>query len=279
MNNVVLFTVFYPGAEPYVDEFIESVSNQTYRDFDLIIVNDGYKDTNLQSHYPKINIIEIKGNNSISANRAIGINYAIQKSYETLILCDVDDYMSPVRVEKCVNALEKVDIVVNDLDIVDANRKLIFKDYFQKSITQSLVLDKDFISNKNVFGFSNTALKVSKLSKVEFPVDLRIVDWYYFTQLLNGGLTAQFLPLSLTEYRQHTGNMIGISSFTLDGFKKLLKFKIQHYNYFKDRYPCYKALLANMLELASKTDEQLQIIINNNSKITPYPLWWQNVKL
>ena len=279
MNRIILFTVFYPGAEEYVDEFIESVTNQTYKEFDLLIVNDGYTQSNLQTQYPQLHIIEIEGNNTISGNRALGINFAIRNSYDILFLCDVDDYISPKRVEICLAALSSTDIVVNDLDIVDANRRIIFKDYFQKSIDNETYIDKDFISTKNIFGFSNTALRVSKLTEVEFPKDLRIVDWYYFTQLLNNGLKAKFIPQSLTEYRQHSGNMIGISSFTLDGFKNLLRLKIQHYNYFKDTYPKYAALLYKMQELAAKTDEQLKEIIKDNSLKTPYPLWWQNVKL
>lgn len=279
MSKVALFTVFYPGAETYMDDFIESVSNQTYQDFDLLVINDGYKGRNLPSIYPQLNVIEKKGNNSISGNRAIGINYAIQHQYEILLLCDVDDYMATNRVQESIRALSDADIVVNDVNIVDSNRKLIFKDYFQKSIDVSTCLDKNFIAEKNIFGFSNTALRVSRLKEVTFPKDLRIVDWFYFTQLLNEGLLAKFLPLSLTEYRQHSGNMIGISSFTIEGFKNLLKLKIQHYNYFKDIYPAYNSLLREMRELAIKTDEQLQLIIEKNTRSTPFPLWWQNVKL
>ena len=269
MNKVALFTVFYPGAEGFVDDFVESVTNQTYKEFDLLIVNDGYTQSNLQTQYPQLHIIEIEGNNTISGNRASGINFAIRNSYDILFLCDVDDYISPKRVEICLAALSNTDIVVNDLDIVDANRRIIFKDYFQKSIDDETYIDKDFISTKNIFGFSNTALRVPKLTEIEFPKDLRIVDWYYFTQLLNNGFKAKFIP----------GNMIGISSFTLDGFKNLLRLKIQHYNYFKDTYPKYAALLYKMQELTAKTDEQLKEIIKDNSIKTPYPLWWQNVKL
>lgn len=276
--KVVLFTVFYPGAEDYVDEFIESVSNQTYNEFDLLIVNDGYKDNNLCTKYSNLNVIEIEGNNCISDNRAIGINYVIDNGYDALLLCDVDDYMLPNRVEKCLSALDDVDIVVNDINIVDAKKNLILKDYFQKTIDEDTILDSHFIEDKNIFGLSNTVLRVSKLSEVDFPKDLRIVDWFYFTQLLNAGLKAKFFPESLTEYRQHTGNMIGITSFTLDGFKNLLNLKIRHYNYFKDIYPSYSEKLKEMKELSTKSDEEIQSIIDKNTIQIPYPLWWQNVK-
>ena len=278
MTKIALFTVFYPGAETYVDEFFNSVLNQTYKNFDLIIVNDGYKDDNLASHCPNLNIIELRGDATISGNRAIGINYAIDNVYDYLFLCDVDDYMYPTRVEHVLESFGNNDIIVNDLDIVDADRKLIVKDYFQKTINANTILDKDFIKDKNIFGFSNSALKVSAFSKVSFPVDLKVVDWYFFTQLLNEGLKAQFLDESLTEYRQHSGNMIGISSFTIDVFKKLIELKKKQYSYIKEVYPVYQKLYDQMLNLSKLPDNELQIIIDKNTDITPYPVWWENVK-
>lgn len=278
MKKVALFTVIYSGAETYIDEFIASVRSQTFVEFDLIIVNDGYIYNNLSVLYSDLNIIELEGHETIAGNRAIGINYAIENNYDFIFLCDVDDYMHPCRVEYVLDAFEDNDIIVNDLDIVDANRKLIFKNYFQKSISKDVLLDKEFIKDKNIFGFSNSAIRVSSLSLVEFPNDLRIVDWFFFTHLLNNGLKANFLRKSLTEYRQHSGNMIGISSFTLDVFKKLLTLKIKHYAYFKDVSAEYRELYEEMTVLSNIIDSELQIIINNNTEKIPYPMWWQNIK-
>lgn len=278
MNKVALFTVFYPGAETYIGEFFDSVLDQTYKDFDLIIVNDGYKDKKLSSFCPNLSVVELRGDATISGNRAIGINYAIDKNYNYLFLCDVDDYMHPARVEHVLRSFGNNDIIVNDLDIVGTDRKLIVKDYFQKSISANTILDKDFVKDKNIFGFSNSALKVSALSKVSFPTDLKVVDWYFFTQLLNEGLKAQFLDESLTEYRQHSKNLIGISSFTIDVFKKLIELKKKQYSYMKEVYPVYQKLYDQMIDLSKFPNNELRKIIDKNTDITPYPVWWENVK-
>lgn len=278
MNKVALFTVFYPGAETYIGEFFDSVLDQTYKDFDLIIVNDGYKDKKLSSLCPNLSVVELRGDATISGNRAIGINYAIDKNYNYLFLCDVDDYMHPARVEHVLRSFGNNDIIVNDLDIVGTDRKLIVKDYFQKSISANTILDKVFVKDKNIFGFSNSALKVSALSKVSFPTDLKVVDWYFFTQLLNEGLKAQFLDESLTEYRQHSKNLIGISSFTIDVFKKLIELKKKQYSYMKEVYPVYQKLYDQMIDLSKFPNNELRKIIDKNTDITPYPVWWENVK-
>lgn len=279
MSKIALFTVIYPGAEPYVEDFFNSIRNQTYKDFDVIIVNDGFKkDVNSYSLYRNLKIIEIYGEATISGNRALGINYAIDFHYDYLFLCDIDDYMHPERVEHVLRNFGNYDIIVNDLDIVDEQRKILIKDYFHKSITANTLLDKEFIKNKNIFGFSNTALKVKSLARVMFPKDLKVVDWYYFTQLLNGGLKAYFFDESLTEYRQHSSNMIGISSFTLDIFKKLIELKKRHYDYLKEDNLAYQDLYDQMINLSMLSDKEIQRIINKNSITSPYPLWWENVK-
>ena len=50
-----------------------------------------------------------------------------------------------------------------------------------------------FIKDKNIFGLSNTALKVSILDQIGFDRDLVAVDWYLYTKLLlkNGWLIFQ----------------------------------------------------------------------------------------
>lgn len=278
MEKIALFTVFYPGAEIYVDDFFQSIKSQTCKNFELIIVNDGYKDKNLQSLCPELPIIELGGANKISTNRAIGIKYAIDNHYDYLLLFDVDDYFSPLRVEKSVEAIADADIIVNDLDIVDANRKVFFESYFSKSIGPDIELNPEFLLDKNIFGFSNTALRVSKLERITFPEDLQIVDWYYFTILLREGLHAKFLPLALTEYRQHSANMIGIATYSLEMFKNLLLLKKKHYSYFKgiDEYD-KRFLLMDKIE--NMTDEEKMLLLEKNERQIPYPLWWQNIRI
>lgn len=279
MNNLLLFTVFYPGAETFENDFFASILGQTFKNFDLLVVNDTTHELNLNQKYPNLNITEIKGCCNISGNRAIGINYAIAKQYHYLMLCDIDDLFSPMRVEKTMRIMPYCDIAVNDLDIVSSDNKLIEGAYFSNSINADTVIDKDFITDKNLFGFSNTTLQVSKLTPISFPKDLRIVDWYFFTLLLNNGLNAKFLPEPMTYYRQHSGNMIGLSSYTVDVFKAQLQLKKKHYFYLKDIISGYDFFYDKMVALEKLTDLEIEELIKFNQSTNSYPLWWENIKL
>ena len=40
-NDICVFTVVYPSMERWIPQFAESLFKQDFKDFDLIIVNDG----------------------------------------------------------------------------------------------------------------------------------------------------------------------------------------------------------------------------------------------
>lgn len=278
MKKLLLFTVYYPGAEIFESDFFSSIVNQTNQDFNILVVNDTLSDLELEKKYKSLSIIEIKGRSNIAENRAVGINYAICNDYSYVMLCDIDDTFSPIRIEKTIKYFNNYDIIVNDLNIVDLKNRILFPSYFSKRLNEHSILDGDFIKNKNIFGFSNTTIRTAKLQKIHFPKDLRIVDWFYFTILLNQGLSAVFIPEALTYYRQYAGNMIGLSSYTLDVFKSQMKLKKKHYLYFKESICGYDELYARMIELEKLSDTELMLRIAENEEKTPYPLWWENIK-
>ena len=102
----VIMSVF--NEEKYLQESIESILNQTYKDFEFIIVNDGsfhgtgeilrsYKD-------PRIRLINNEKNIGLtkSLNKAIKIAQG-----EYIVRQDADDISLPQRLEKQVEFLEK----------------------------------------------------------------------------------------------------------------------------------------------------------------------------
>jgi len=274
-NPIALFVVFYPGIESYVKEFFDSLINQSRKDFDLIIVNDGWKSKGLTTHYPDLHIVELSGSNSIAKNREIGINHIIHQNYKYLLLCDADDTFHPQRVESSIRALLKYDIVVNDVNIVSADGHVMVSDYFSKSLKEDEVLDMDFLLKKNIFGFSNTAIKLEQNIECTFPKHLKVVDWYFFTQLLFVGRKACFIPVALTNYRQHFNNLIGISSFSVEMFRRLAKLKIQHFDSLSQWNNFFSPYADKAKSLEYLTDEEIKELLNERQKENPYPLWWE----
>ena len=107
------FIVPVYNTEKYLKKCLDSLVNQTYKDFEIIVVNDGSTDksSNIISKYQKKykNIIVIdKENEGLSMAR----NRGVQKSSgKYIIFVDSDDYVSN-------KLLEEVDKKIDDSDIL-----------------------------------------------------------------------------------------------------------------------------------------------------------------
>lgn len=106
MKISVLMAV-YNSKEEYLRECIESVLNQTYKDFEFIIVNDGSEENldNIITSYrdERIRYIKNDTNNGISKVRNHLLDLA---KGEYIAICDHDDISLPDRFEKEINFLE-----------------------------------------------------------------------------------------------------------------------------------------------------------------------------
>lgn len=101
MKNNPLISVIMPAynTEKYVAEAIQSVLDQTYKNVEIITIDDGSSDKTLEvlrSFGDKIKVLKNEKNSGIGATRNNGI--AIAKG-EYLALMDADDIMLPGKLE------------------------------------------------------------------------------------------------------------------------------------------------------------------------------------
>ena len=211
-SKVAFLTTIFPNKDEYLDNFFDSLKNQTFKDFDVIVVNDNYEDfDNIRKKYKQyLNLIEIKYSNTPAKNREQGINFCIDSNYEILIFGDSDDYFGYNRVEKSIELLKNNEIVFNDLNLFN-NDGVYEKKYISNRLNNYDVIDFEFIKDKNVLGMSNTAVKLKNISKVAFDPKLIAVDWFFFKNLLSKGLKAIFTNETVSYYRQYRKNLVGLN--------------------------------------------------------------------
>jgi len=107
------------NVEKYLARCLDSVTNQSFSDIEIICVNDGSTDNSLDilEHYSlfdsRIKIIN-QENKGLSAARNTGIKASIGKY---ILFIDSDDYISSIAVERLYNNAEhnNSDVVVFDL--------------------------------------------------------------------------------------------------------------------------------------------------------------------
>ncbi len=105
-----LVTVIIPcyNMEPYLAETLESVIAQTYRNLEILVVDDGSKDGTARVAHefaardPRVKLLE-QPNKGASAARNLGLDHTHGKY---IALVDGDDWWLPTKIEKHVAHLE-----------------------------------------------------------------------------------------------------------------------------------------------------------------------------
>lgn len=181
LNNLISIIVPVYKVEDYLEKCIESILNQTYKNIEIILVDDGSPDRcgKICDDYAiKDNRIKVihKKNGGLSEARNYGINIA---SGEYILFIDSDDYIDKNMCEILIKEAKK-----NDSDIVICNYYNVKEnDYFinKMSITNNKILLTNLEMMKIFFlkGYSETIIVWNKLYKkklfytnenIRFPV-------------------------------------------------------------------------------------------------------------
>lgn len=146
MTTVSIVLPTYNG-EKYIKESIDSVLNQTYQDWELIIVNDSSNDSTLDiikeysSKDSRIKIINNKNNLKLPASLNVGFEQAVG---EYLTWTSDDNLYKPNAIEYMVSYLDNnkaIDLITCLSDIIDENGKIIgtLNDWCQKRTIDELL--------------------------------------------------------------------------------------------------------------------------------------------
>ncbi len=218
---------------------IKSILNQTYSNFEFIIINDASTDNTLetikkyQTKDKRIIIINNDKNLGISLSSNKGLNIAKGKY---IAMMDHDDISLPDRFEKQVNYLEKhkdVFLIGTGNNYIDKDGKILNK---IKTLTTSEKIKKEIISGTNrichpsIMFRNNTEIRYRE--KIYYAQD---VD--FFLQLLSENKVLTNIPDILFNYRVHdTQTSMEKRNKQLLFYKKAIEFYHQRIKYGNDEY-------------------------------------------
>ncbi|MCH7826984.1 MAG: glycosyltransferase family 2 protein [Bacteroidetes bacterium] len=277
-NDVAFFAVIFNENENYLDLFFDSLKKQTYSNFDVVIVNDRYNNFEfLYDKYKELNIVELKYSSTPAKNREFGIKYIFEKNYKIVIFGDSDDYFANNRVQICINKLIYYDIVVNDISLFNDNG-IGIKKYISNRIENNTEINLDFIKDKNIFGMTNTAIKINALENVNFDSELIAVDWYFFSILLLKNYKAIFTNETETYYRQYSNNTVGITNITNESISKEIMIKIKHYDLIRKEFKQFQSLYEEMIEFKKKV-VNINFVEKLKKQNIKNPFWWEEIRL
>lgn len=200
MPNSRLVSVIVPcyNYAEYVEEAIQSVWAQTYKNIELIIINDGSTDdtdTVIKRLLKKQKFTYLKQENKgIVATRNRCLKEATGKY---TIMLDADDYLDPNYVEETVKIAEK-----KQADIVYTNMKFFG---LENRVSNFPDFNIEELKNHNFIHVSSL-LRVELAKKYKFDpyLDKRThEDWDFFLNLCLSEASAELCRSSKLNYRIH----------------------------------------------------------------------------
>lgn len=185
MKKVSVIVPVY-NVEEYIDKCLDTLTNQTFKDYELIVINDGSSDNSesiildYQKKYPKLIKYYKKENGGLSSAR----NYGIEKSTgEYLMFIDSDDYVSNDMVEKLYNKIDKEqsDMVICNYYRVTCKGKFI-KNYNINPGTTNIKSNPEIILNKQAAWnkiYKKELFSQNKFDEGKYYEDLRLIPKLY----------------------------------------------------------------------------------------------------
>lgn len=225
----VLMSVFNEN-EKELDEAVFSIINQTFKDFEFIIVNDNPKNTDLAKKLDDFKILDkriviIKNEKNIGL--AMSINKASQLAKGKYIArMDADDIATTDRLEKEYNIIKKgtVDLVCSNFYFIDEESRLLSRkfDFLTKKQLIKLLPVWNTVHHPTIMMKREVFLKLGGFR--DFPC---AQDYDLWLRMLSEKYTFLMLEEKLLKYRIRSNSTTSskrlLQVLTMNYAKKLYK--------------------------------------------------------
>lgn len=175
-TTLVTIAIALFNNENYVSRCLESVKNQTYKNLEIIIVDDGSTDLSIEKCKPflcdaRFSILQ-KENGGLSSGRQMGLDNA---KGDYICFIDADDYLQNKYVETMLQQLKKTgaDICLTSVQFENASGKKMDNEGFTEitSKTVNKVTIKDLAENllriRSTYKLSDSWNKMYKTSFIK----------------------------------------------------------------------------------------------------------------
>lgn len=234
-SQEILISVLMPvyNGSDFLNEAIDSILNQTYSNFELIIIDDGSNDKSIdiiRSYKDqRIKLYQNENNKGLIYTLNKGLSLANGKYIARM---DADDICLPNRLEVQINFLEsnpEIAILGGSFIYLNTN----FEKHFPLSDEKIRVL----LLERTSFAHPCVVLRKSAIEEKKLSYDERYnfaEDYHLWTMASITNLKMANLDDVLIYYRQHTNQ---ISSAKFEQQKEITdKIRLEYWSYFFEKY-------------------------------------------
>lgn len=267
----------YNGSK-YLSDQINSILNQTYKDWHLYIRDDGSKDKTVEiiddfvKRYPqKITKLQnVTGGGNSQRNFLTILKWVSQHiDPDFYMLCDQDDIWLPEKIALTKNEIidEKApQLVHTDLSVVDSDLNIIAKSFAQSSGLNPFKNDlAHLLIQNNVTGC--TMLWNRSLNKhIDYSnIDNILMHDWWIALIAAGMGKIKYVRTPTILYRQHDGNVVGAKTI---GSISYFENKLKHLNVAKlSLKTTYKQAKQYKSDFFEKLDDKKRLTLLNYLKL------------
>jgi glycosyltransferase involved in cell wall biosynthesis/nucleoside-diphosphate-sugar epimerase len=238
MHEVVegLVSVIMPcyNAEDYIAQSINSVINQSYILWELIVIDDFSKDSSrsivqeISAYDSRIKLICQESNKGAGAARNVGVNSA---KGQYIAFLDSDDLWEPNKLETQVNFMKDngINFTCSDYAVIDENSNL------TGEVRKAKIFYDYDILLKHCPGNSTIMYDSGQLGKFFIPPIRRRNDYLMWLQVIKKSGSLIGISSVLSKYRIHSAG-ISYNKFPLIKYHYNIYHKIEKLPFWKTYY-------------------------------------------
>lgn len=215
VNDLVSVIVPAYNAESYIERCINSIGNQSYSNFEIIVINDGSNDLtfkileNLEKRYKMLNVYD-QANHGEAYTRNRGLSLA---KGEFVCFVDADDYIENNFIEKMLVPLiqnHDIGISVCNMQCIDQNNNRVHDIGIEYKKEILIKIDSSYSFQRSVQHLSVCAAMYRKqiLKDLKFSEDIVVgLDALFHNIALTRCHSFYILPDELYVYDMHEGSI------------------------------------------------------------------------
>lgn len=205
------------NAEKYLLKCLDALANQTFKDIEILCIDDGSKDKSLRilkqyaSQDSRFKVFT-QTNSGPAAARNLGLKNA---SGKYLMFCDSDDWYEPNMCEQMYKTIisQNVDVVVCGCNIIDEEKNIRLQEdlsYYQLKYEKKQNITTDVFWNTNVLLWNKIfKTDIIRHYKMSFPTGYEHDDDCFYWQYMIVSQTAYFLQDKLYNYLRRNNSIMG----------------------------------------------------------------------
>ncbi|WKV07997.1 glycosyltransferase family 2 protein [Thermoanaerobacterium sp. CMT5567-10] len=225
INKQMLVSIIMPtyNCEKYIEQAINSVINQTYKEWELLVIDDGSEDNTveiikeLSKKDSRIRFVKNEKNQGVSATRNIGISLA---NGNWIAFLDSDDMWDKTKLEKQMKYAEKTsaEFLFTGSSYINEDGEY-YKGIFE--VPDKVTYKK--LRNHNVISCSSVLIKKRLFDNIKMEKDDMHEDYAVWLRILRTGILAYGINEPLLIYRisrnSKSGNKIKSIKMTYKVFR------------------------------------------------------------